>query len=497
MKTIAVLTLLSLMNLGCTSAEQKIILVGSKDFTESVIIAELVTQFLNAKGIAAEHKKGLGGTEVLWGALKNRDIDIYPEYSGTIEKEILNGNAEFEKTHSVDLALAQFGVMKSAPLGFNDAYALGMLDEKAQKLGIKSISDLAQHPLLRIVFSNEFLSREDGYKGLREKYHLPQTEARGIQHSYAYYGLSSDALDVTDIYTTDAEILKYSVRVLKDDQSFFPRYDAHLLYRDNLEKVSEALNAFSGIITTAEMMRLNSQMVNDGDSEYVVASRFIKEKFQLKTRDTEGSAISRMVRNGREHLYMVLVSLAIALAIGVPLGLWAARSRRAGKIILASVGVIQTIPSLALLVFMMPLFGIGTWPAIIALFLYSLLPIVRQTSSGLRGISRELKESAEVIGLSTSTILFRIEIPLASRDILAGIKTAAIINIGTAVLGALIGAGGFGEAILTGIRLNDPSLTLQGALPAALMALMAQWFFDLLDRLLVPKGLRMSLTDYT
>jgi osmoprotectant transport system permease protein len=230
-----------------------------------------------------------------------------------------------------------------------------------------------------------------------------------------------------------------------------------------------------------------------GDSDFVVASRFLKNKFNLQTEAQAQSAVGRMLGHALEHLNMVAISLLMALSIGLPLGLLVSRKRRIGKFILAIVGMIQTIPSLALLVFMMPLFGIGTWPAMVALFLYSLLPLVRNTSSGLLGVSKELKESAEVIGLTTSIILFRIEVPLASRENLAGVKTAAIINIGTAVLGALIGAGGFGEPILTGIRLNDLSLTLQGALPAAFMALLGQWGFDGLDRILVPRGLRLTI----
>lgn len=493
MKSPAILVVAIFTLASCSNGDTKVIRVGSKDFIESIIIAEIVTQFLNAHKIPAVHKKALGGTEVLWGALKNGDIDIYAEYSGTIEKEILNSDSQFAKDHLVDTALARYGVGKSASLGFNDAYALGMLESKAEQLKVKTISDLSRHKSLRLVFSNEFLNRQDGYIGLKEKYAFPQLEARGILHSYAYFGLINDAFDVTDIYTTDAETLKYKVRVLDDDLGFFPRYDALLLYRLDSPKIPEQLSLLANTISEGEMIRLNSQILSDGDSEFVVASRFLKDKFKLEPRYHASGVLNRLLRNALDHLKMVVVSLLIALMVGLPLGLWAARRKYAGKVIFAVVGVIQTIPSLALLVFMLPLFGIGTLPAIIALFLYSLLPIVRQTANGINGINRELRDSARVIGLTNAAVLFRIEIPLASRDILAGVKTATILNIGTAVLGALIGAGGFGEAILTGIRLNDPALTLQGALPAALMALMAQWLFDALDHLLVPKGLRISL----
>ena len=159
---------------------------------------------------------------------------------------------------------------------------------------------------------------------------------------------------------------------------------------------------------------------------------------------------------------------------------------------MGTVGVIQTIPSLALLVFMIPLLGIGSWPAIVALFLYSLLPIVRNTYSGLENIPIQIKESAEVLGMNSFAKLKLIELPLASRSILAGIKTSAVINVGTATLGALIGAGGYGQPILTGIRLDNINLILEGAIPAAVLALLVQWFFDLLEKLIVPRGLMLK-----
>jgi len=191
-----------------------------------------------------------------------------------------------------------------------------------------------------------------------------------------------------------------------------------------------------------------------------------------------------------EHLLLVGVSLLVAILVGVPLGILAARRRRVGQAVLAAVGVIQTLPTLALLVFMIPLFGIGAFPAVVALFLYSLLPIVRNTHAGMSGISSTLRESAEALGLPRGAMLRLIELPLASPLILAGIKSAAVINVGTATLGALIGAGGLGQPIFTGVRLDDVSLILQGAIPASLLALAMQGLFELAERLVVPRGLR-------
>jgi osmoprotectant transport system permease protein len=171
---------------------------------------------------------------------------------------------------------------------------------------------------------------------------------------------------------------------------------------------------------------------------------------------------------------------------------FAAKNEHAGNFVLSIVGVIQTLPSMALLVFMIPLFGLGAVPAIAALFFYSLLPIVRNTYAGLTQIPTPTRESAEVIGLPSSARLKLIELPLAMPSILAGVKTAAVINVGTATIGALIGAGGYGAPILTGIRLSSISLILQGAIPAALMAVLVQYLFSWFERWCVSPGLRLK-----
>jgi osmoprotectant transport system permease protein len=161
-------------------------------------------------------------------------------------------------------------------------------------------------------------------------------------------------------------------------------------------------------------------------------------------------------------------------------------------VLLPAAGVVQTIPSLALLAFLIPFLGIGAGPALVALFLYGLLPIVRNTYTGLTTIAPGLRESAEVLGLTPRARLVRIELPMAAPSILAGVQTSAVINVGTATLAALIGAGGLGEPILSGIQLRDTTLILEGAIPAALLALAVQAGFDLLERALVPRGLRLA-----
>ena len=490
----AELVLLLLMSLG---AEQTgpTIRVGSKVFTESVILGEIGQDLIREAGVAALHRRELGGTQVLFHALESDELDIYPEYTGTIAGEILAGKGIRDEA-GLRAALAERGVGMSRPLGFNDTYAIGMIESVAAKLGIASLSDLKRHPELKFGFSNEFMDRVDGWPGVRDRYGLPQRDVRGLDHDLAYRALSAGEIQATDLYSTDAEIKQYNLRVLRDDLGFFPSYECVWLYRSDLPKRSptalEAINRLEGRITSLEMAGMNARAKIDRVPEDRVAAEFLQTKFAITAQASAETYIGRLLRRLREHLTLVIVSLAAAIAVSVPLGVVAARAARLGPFILTTVGVIQTIPSLALLVFMIPWLGIGAKPALVALFLYSLLPIVRNTATGLRDIPISLRESAAALGLPEKARLLRIELPLASRAILAGIKTAAVINVGTATIGALIGAGGFGQPILTGIRRDDISMILlEGAIPAAVLALAVQGAFDLLERFIVPRGLRI------
>ena len=316
-----------------------------------------------------------------------------------------------------------------------------------------------------------------------------------MDHDLAYRGLEAGSIDVIDFYSTDAEIEYYNLKVLEDDLKYFTEYKCVILYRNELESIFpdfvKAIKELEGTISETQMVRMNSDVKIYGKSEKQVAANFIKSRFSIDADFEEKKFIDRLWYNTKEHLFLVIISLTGAILISIPLGIAAYKKKKFGKVILGFTGVIQTIPSLALLVFMIPLLGIGSWPAIAALFLYSLLPVVRNTFTGLEDIPTSIRESAIVLGLSPSAILKKIELPLASRSILAGIKTSAVINVGTATLGALIGAGGYGQPILTGIRLDKVSLILEGAIPAALLALLVQWLFDLSEKVIVPKGLRI------
>jgi osmoprotectant transport system permease protein len=485
--------------------------VGSKAFTESVILGEIATQSVRAAGLEAEHRSGFGGTRLVWDALLRGAIDVYPEYTGTLIQEILSSapgalgsgtpgagtpGAENPSDDWLTRTLVARGVGVIGPLGFNNSYAVGVRQDLAARLGLKTISDLRAHPELRFGFSNEFMSRRDGWPALRDRYGLPQTDVKGIDHDLGYRGIASGAIDAMDLYVTDPEIKRYALRALADDRAVFPRYDAVLLYRLDLAgRAGEALGALrrlAGRIDAPTMAALNARAKLDRVPETKIAAEFLQQTLGLAIAAPSQPGIARAIlRRAVEHLELVALSLLAAIAVAVPLGIFAARRPRAGQLVLGAVGIVQTIPSLALLVFMIPLLGIGALPAMVALFLYSLLPIVRNTHAGLTNIPASLRESAEALGLPPGAILRRIDLPLASPLILAGIKSAAVINVGTATLGALIGAGGFGQPIFTGIRLDDVGLILQGAVPASLLALLVQGLFELIERRVVPRGLRL------
>jgi osmoprotectant transport system permease protein len=495
MKRALIVALVGAWTLAHAKEDAPAVRVGSKAFTESIILGELAKDIATASGVRAVHQQQLGGTKILWAALLARNIDVYPEYTGTIAQEMFPG-AGLRGDDAIRRALAEHGVRMTASLGFNNTYAIGMREVVAERLSIRKISDLARHPDLKLGFSNEFIDRNDGWPLLRDRYALSQREVRGVDHDLAYRALESGAIDATDLYSTDAEIRYYRLRVLVDDKQVFPEYNAVLLYRDDLgRKAPAAIEAFSkleGSIDGQDMIAMNARAKLDRVPESQVAADFLSEKLGVRVAVAQESALARILLRLREHLFLVAISLLAAILIALPLGILSARWPRIGQIILGVVGIIQTIPSLALLVFMIPLLGIGAKPSIVALFLYSLLPIVRNTASGLRGIPIEVRESAQALGLPDGARLRLIELPMASPSILAGIKTSAVINVGTATLGALIGAGGFGQPILTGIRLNDVGLILEGAVPAAGLALLVQGIFELAERVLVPKGLRLT-----
>ncbi|MFQ5494415.1 MAG: glycine betaine ABC transporter substrate-binding protein [Phycisphaerae bacterium] len=478
--------------------------VGSKKFTESVILGEMIGHLAASAGASVIHRRELGGTRVLWNALVGGDLDAYPEYTGTITEEIFAARG-LHDLKSMRAELAANGVRMSDPLGFNNTYALGVKKGVASRFDLHTITDLRREPDLRFGFTAEFIDRADGWPSLRDRYRLPQTGVRALDHDLAYRGLDNGSLDVIDLYATDAEIRFYDLLVLDDDLHHFVTYDAVILYRVDLAtrapEVVDALMRVQGRISAEDMIRMNARAKLDKVAESEVAADFVNRTLHAHARSNAETVARRIWRTTQDHLLLVVVSMVAAIFVAVPLGVLAAKKEKLGQSILAVVGVIQTIPSLALLVLLMEImtplrrFGIealGAAPAIVALFLYSLLPIVRNTYTGLHDIPIAIQESATALGLAPAAKLWLIELPMASRSILAGIKTSAVINVGFATLGALIGAGGYGEPILSGIRLADSGLILQGALPAAALSLLVQGLFELAERFLVPRGLRLK-----
>ncbi len=457
----------------------RVITVGSKTFTESYILAEIIAQVIESVGEATVNRKyGLGGTGIVFSALAHGEIDIYPEYTGTIIESILGSRPL--------TSLKSQGIWMSASLGFNNTYALAVRKDFAKKYGLQKISDLTRVPNIRIGFSHEFMKRPDGYPGLLARYGLDLSNAKPLAHSLAYEAIRQNEIDLTDIYSTDAKIQKLDLLVLQDDKKLFPDYFAVLLARHELlnqfPKTWAALRSLENQIRAEKMIGLNG-MADIDRKDF----REIAETFLGKTAHQDNSEdwVTTFLKLTRQHFFLVGFSLLVAILLGLPLGILSTRFKFFGQAILTVSSLLQTIPSLALLCFLVPLFGIGLLSALVALLLYGLLPIVTGVYTGIKGIDPRLTESASALGLTPLQRLRFVDLPLASRSILAGIRMSAIIGIGTATLAALIGAGGYGVPIVTGLALNDMNMILTGAIPAALMALLAHLLFERLDRLLI------------
>jgi osmoprotectant transport system permease protein len=477
--------------------------VGSKRFTESYILGEIIKQTTQAAGEAsATHSQGLGNTAIVLNALTTGSIDVYPEYTGTIAKEILKLDA-VPPLPELNAKLASIGLAVGVPLGFNNTYAIAVRADDASAKGIAKLSDLKAHPELRLGLSQEFIGRADGWPGLKRAYDLPFATPRGLDHGLAYEAIAQRQVDAIDIYSTDAKLDKYGLTVLADDRNYFPRYDAVLLYRadlpQRLPKTWAAIKQLEGRIDDATMRKMNAAAELDGKDFAAVAAEFLAQRagtVQGAKPAPAGDFWSKLfgpdfARLTLEHLGLVFVSLAASIVIGIPLGILAAKRPVTEGLILGATGVAQTIPSLALLAVLIPVTGrIGAVPAFIALALYALLPIVRNTHTALTQVTVGMRQAAQSLGMRAGTILARIELPLAAPTILAGIKTSAVINVGTATIAAFIGAGGYGERIVTGLALNDHAMLLAGAIPAAVLALLIEGGFRVGERWMIPAGLR-------
>jgi len=494
------------------AAEAPRVVVGAKKFTESAILGELMAQVLEAHaGATVERRFNLAGTQVCYDGLRGGAIDVYAEYTGTALRSIL-GATDAPATAAAVFAevsetfRARDGLVWLAPFGFDNTYVLLMRPPRAAALGVHALSDLAAHPL-RYGMSHEFLARPDGMPGLRAVYRLNEAQTVGMEHDLAYQALVDGDIDVADGYATDAKIAALDLLPLVDDRAFFPPYQAAPFARADLftrlPAAEAALRLLAGRIDAATMRRLNVAVEVERRAPEEVAASFLRE-LGLATREVAvthrattlaGVLWDRRAITARltaQHLLLTGTALLGAILVGLPLGIIVSRRPLFAGAALSSAGVLQTIPSIALLAFMLPLFGIGTAPAIAALFLYGLLPILRNTVAGLRSVDPLLLEVGRGLGMRARDLLWQVELPLAAPVILAGIRTAAVISVGTATLAAFIGAGGLGDPIVTGLSLTDINLVLSGALPAALLAIAVDLALHAVERLATPKGLRVA-----
>ncbi|OUL98416.1 ABC transporter permease/substrate-binding protein [Variovorax sp. JS1663] len=469
--------------------------IGSKRFTESYILAEVLAQ------TAAPHlpsppqlRQGLGNTAIVYEALRSGSIDLYAEYTGTVALEILK-NPQPMTREAMGAALAPLGLGVAIPLGFNDGYALAMRAADADRLGVRSLSDLARHPDLRLGLSNEFIGRADGWQGLAARYGFAQ-KPTGLDHGLAYDAIAARQIDMIDIYTTDAKIDHLGLRVLEDDRAYFPRYDAVVLHRLDLPtrapQAWAALQKLEGRINERAMIAMNARAELQGVAFDVIARDFLASRHGAGAQAAGsgdgargfiaklfGSDLGRLTR---QHLLLVAISVGLAIVIAVPLGILVFPHLRLRAVVLGFTGLLQTVPSLALLAVLISLIGaIGTLPALIALTLYSLLPIMRNTVTGLAEVPAGLRQAGTALGMTGGQSLRLVLLPLALPTLLAGVRTAATIAVGTATIAAFIGAGGYGERIVTGLALNDRELLVAGALPAAVLALLSEGLFEAIE----------------
>jgi len=467
------------------------VVIGSKTFAESYILAEAAAQLLESKGYEVQRRFGLNGTQIAFGGLENDEIQVYPEYTGTITEVIL-ARPELKEFAEIQAALGDLGLVLLTPLGFNNAYAIAASVTSAKRYGLERISDLIDAPELRITLPHEFLNRQDGWPGLQEHYGFSRSAA-GIEHSLAYEALNTDKTDIIAVYTTDGQIVQSSLVILEDDRQFFPRYLAAFLARKDVDpNVLNILDTLGGRIDDQRMREMNLEVLDSQNSYAEIATAFLRDEGLVSTSNEGPTALSNLAKNTARHLKLTAIALLLAIITGVGIAAIVYSHEKLASAFLYFTGLLQTVPSIALLALLIPLVGVGQTPAIIALFLYSLLPIARSTITALLAIPPAYRQIAAAMAMTTAQELRYVLMPLAMPYVIAGIRTAAVISIGTATLAAFIGAGGLGDPIVTGLALNDTRLILQGAIPAAVLAILTELLFGAIERSLVVPHMRSS-----
>jgi osmoprotectant transport system permease protein len=498
-----------------TRHNARAVIVASKPFGESYVLLEMFAQLLEAHGIAVVRRPGLGATEVAFSALQRDAIDVYPEYTGTGLLAILHDalpdslarDPRVVYEHVARVSAQRYGVRWLPPLGFQNTYAVAVQRATAEKYRLRSLTDLAREsPHLIAGFTPDFIGRADGLPGLERVYGLHLRAVRPLAPAVKYQALAAAAVDVVDGYSTDGLLARYNLVTLTDDQHFFPPYEAAALVSPRLAREDPdaiaTLTLLSGRLSESRMRELNRRVEVDGEDVHSVARDALDDLGLTHVRAAHAkdgaTAVSGSFWNylwqqraqlaalTLRHLFLVAVALAAAVLIAIPLGLGLERARRAAEPTVRVLGAIQTVPSIAMLAFMIPLLGIGTAPALVALWLYALYPIARNTYTGVRDADPAAVEAAEALGATPVQRLLMVRLPLAAPVIMAGVRTAAVITVGAATLAAFIGAGGLGEPIVAGLALADTQMVLSGALPAAVLALVVDGALALVERALTP-----------
>ncbi len=506
-----------------THAQQAVaagpVVVGSKPFGESYLLAELFAQILEARGLAVTRRFGLGGTEIIFPALRTGAIDVFPEYTGSgllviLKAPMATDPAAVFDTVSREFA-ARYDVRWLAPLGFENTYAMSVRTEMATRLGLRTLSDAARvSNQLRAGFTADFIGLPDGLPALRSAYGLAPAAVNALAPALKYQALAAGDVDIIDAYSTDGLLDRYPLTVLADDKRVFPPYDAAALVRGGLAREQPAavaaLGELSGRIDVTRMRRLNAQVEVEGAAVAAVARAALVD-LGLVRADAAGATTApvagapdraadvsfarylwtrrqAIVAMSARHLALAGGALAAAIVVGLGAGLVLARRSRAESATRA-VGLLQTIPGIALLAFMLPLLGIGAVPAMVALFLYALYPIVRGTVTGVRQADPSAVDAAVALGMTPRQVLLWVQVPLAVPVIMAGVRTAAVTSVGTATLAAFVGGGGLGDPIVAGLALADTRMILSGAVPAAVLALLVDVVLARAERWLTPAGL--------
>lgn len=497
------------------SGSARPIVVASKPFGESYLLCEMFAQLLESRGYAVERKPGLGATEIAFRALRSGAIDVYPEYTGTGLVAVLHdtlpdsiaADPRAVFSHVSREFDRRYQLRWLPPLGFQNTYAIAVTRKTADRYRLKTLTDLAREsPNLTAGFTADFIGRSDGLVGLSRVYGLQPRDVRPLAPAVKYQALASGAVDVIDGYSTDGLLAKYDLITLVDDRHFFPPYEAAALVNDTFARAHPGavatLMLLSDKLDEATMRQLNRRVEVDGEDVRAVASAELaalglinagaSRAARAPSKNEEGFGRYLWSRRGiiagltARHLELVAIALLAAVIIAIPLGLILERGRTIAEPVIGGLGVLQTIPSIALLAFMIPLLGVGIVPALVALWLYALYPIARGTYSGVRDADPDAVAAAEALGTTPVQRLLWVRLPLAAPVIMAGVRTAAVITVGAATLAAFIGAGGLGEPIVAGLALADTRMILSGALPAAILALVVDALLAVVERFVAP-----------